>query len=138
MAACLMHVNRVQHAVEQRLRLGTADLRLLWLLSDREPRTLREIAQDLGLEQSTVNRQVNAAVRAGRVRRSTAGDSHALVVEPTSEGLALFEEDTGFALGLFQRALDELGEGEADELVRLFERFTEAYGAAYARSAGHP
>lgn len=136
LAACLVEVNRVQHGVEQRLRLGTAEMRLLWLLSDGEPRTLRAIAEALGLEQSTVNRQVNAAARAGRVERSASDETQALLVAPTAEGLTLFEEDIDFALGLYETALGELGDAGSGQLVDLFQRFTAAYASAYDRATG--
>ena len=40
-------------------------MRLLWLLVESGPQTLAEVTSALGLERSTVNRQVNAAVAAG-------------------------------------------------------------------------
>ena len=74
LAAALHHLDLSRRVVEQRADIGVADMRLLWLLSDDRARTLREIADDLTLEQSTVNRQVNAALAAGLLRRDRDAD----------------------------------------------------------------
>ena len=73
-------LERGRRAVEGRARLGTADLRLIWLLVEDGPRTMREISEELGLEQSTVNRQVNSALKAGYLERIDQGEC---VLDPT-------------------------------------------------------
>ncbi|MFD6137837.1 MarR family winged helix-turn-helix transcriptional regulator, partial [Isoptericola sp. NPDC060257] len=93
-AGLLFRLDLHRRLAEHRSPLGTADGRLLWLLSDGRPRTLREIAEALRLEQSTVNRQVNGALAAGLLRRFTAPGRSARLLEPTEEGLARFEEAT--------------------------------------------
>lgn len=70
LASLFHHLDRHRRALESTSTLGTAELRLLWLLSDGRPRTLREVPHELHLEQSTVNRQANAAVRAGHLQRT--------------------------------------------------------------------
>ncbi|WP_245672914.1 MarR family transcriptional regulator, partial [Aldersonia kunmingensis] len=50
-------------------QLEASAFAILWTLSDGNPRTLREIGEELDLEQSTVNRQVNAAIRNGYLER---------------------------------------------------------------------
>jgi len=132
LAALLHHVERHRRAVEASARLGTAELRLLWLLRDGTPRTLRQVADELHLEQSTVNRQVNGALAAGHLRRSRQPGSSSYLFEPTDEGRAAFEHDTSTALGLFSDVLDELGPQDATRFLELLDRFVGLYGDAIA------
>lgn len=112
---------------EDRSALNQADGRLLWFLSDGAPRTLKEIADGLNLEQSTVNRQVNAALSAGHLRRFAEAGRSARLVEPTAEGLAIYEAASSRALGAYAAALAALGD-ESEKFLELFERFVGAYG----------
>ncbi len=128
-AGLLFRLDLHRRLAEQRSPLGTADGRLLWLLSDGRPRTLREISDALRLEQSTVNRQVNAALAAGLLHRSTAPGRSARLHEPTEEGRARFEEATSLALGAYADGLAALGDDAASFLDQL-ERFAHAYGEA--------
>ena len=129
-AAALHHLDRHRRVLDARTGLGTADLRLLWLLSDGRPRSLRAIAQELHLEQSTVNRQVNAALRAGHLRRYRDAGSAASVVEPTDEGRRSYERETATTLALYREVLGELGPDDADRLTELLGRFADLYGSA--------
>ena len=114
---------------EDRSALSHADGRLLWFLSDGRPRTLREIADGLNLEQSTVNRQVNAALSAGHLRRFAEPGRSARLIEPTEEGLAVYEAASARALGAYADGLAALG-GESEKFLELLERFVGAYGEA--------
>ncbi len=114
---------------EDRSALSHADGRLLWFLSDGRPRTLREIADGLNLEQSTVNRQVNAALSAGRLRRFAEPTQAARLIEPTEEGLALYEAASARALGAYADGLAALDD-ESDRFLELLETFVAAYGEA--------
>ncbi|MFE7404784.1 MarR family winged helix-turn-helix transcriptional regulator [Isoptericola sp. NPDC057559] len=128
-ASLLVRLDVNRRIAEHHSELGTADGRLLWLLSDGRPRTLREIADALRLEQSTVNRQVNAALAAGFLRRFTEAGRPARLIEPTAEGLTAFERATTRALGAYADGLAVLGD-EAGAFLDLLERFTQAYGEA--------
>ncbi|MCZ2262101.1 MULTISPECIES: MarR family winged helix-turn-helix transcriptional regulator [unclassified Isoptericola] len=128
-AGLLFRLDLHRRLAEHRSPLGTADGRLLWLLSDGRPRTLREIAEALRLEQSTVNRQVNGALAAGLLRRFTAPGRSARLLEPTEEGLARFEEATGRALGAYADGLAVLG-ADVGAFLDQLERFADAYGDA--------
>lgn len=129
LAADLFRLDRRRYAVEHQATLGAADLRLLWLLSDGPARTLREIAEALDLEQSTVNRQVNKAIRTGHLHRYTESGSPAALVAPTAQGRERLERDVALVMRLYDDALDELGE-EKDDFLRLMTRFVDAYGEA--------
>jgi len=128
-ASLLVRLDVSRRTAEHHSELGTADGRLLWLLSDGQPRTLREIAEALRLEQSTVNRQVNAALAAGFLRRFTEAGRPARLIEPTAEGLDAFERATSRALGAYADGLAALG-GEAGAFLDLLERFATRYGEA--------
>lgn len=126
-AGILSRFDRDRRHQENRMALGPADLRMLWLLSDERPRTLREISDELHLEQSTVNRQVNAAVGEGLVERSRPPGSPAYLFSRTARGFDAFEADVEVSLGAYREALDALGAEDSATLLRLFAQFTEAY-----------
>jgi len=134
-ARLLLRLDRYRHLMRHHGGLNAADLRLLWLLCEGEPRTLREISEVLSLEQSTVNRQVNNAVRAGLLRRYQPEGEPAMLVEPTEEGRSRFASDTAATLAQHEAALEALGEG-ADEFVAQLARFTSAYGRAVRSVTG--
>ncbi|NED61636.1 MarR family transcriptional regulator, partial [Streptomyces sp. SID10244] len=57
----LLRMGRRKTNVVPGTQLEASAFAILWVLSDGRPRTLRELSEELDLEQSTVNRQVNAA-----------------------------------------------------------------------------
>jgi DNA-binding MarR family transcriptional regulator len=121
-------LERYRRHHQQGMELGTADLRILWLLSDGEPRTLKDIAQQLGLEQSTVNRQVNAAVGAGRLEKFRPEPGGSYRVRCTDAGTEVFERDVEISLNAYEEALASLGDADAEQLLTLMDRFLQAYG----------
>ncbi len=128
LAALLRRYERHRRALEVQSTLGTAELRLLWLLTDGRPRTLREISEALHLEQSTVNRQVNGAVQAGLLSRTRASGSSSYEFSPTAEGRDTFDRETALPLAIYARVLDELGDDDARRLLELLGRFVDLYG----------
>lgn len=126
-------IERGRRAGEARAHLGTADLRLMWLLVSEGPRTMKEISYDLGLEQSTVNRQVNAALAAGLLTRVEVVGQRAKGLQPTAEGLALFGTDMTRMMEQVERAM---GAVPADEVDRFMEHLL-AFADAYRSETGH-
>ena len=135
-AALLVELDRHRRVWEHQSRLGTADLRLLWLLTSRGPSTLRGIADALGLEQSTVNRQVHAALDAGLVQRRREPGQTASLVETTDEGITAFEHDLANTLGAYEKALSQLPAGYGERFLDLLEMFVTAYGRAVDEHPG--
>jgi DNA-binding MarR family transcriptional regulator len=133
LASLLHHLDRHRRALESTAALGTAELRLLWLLSDGRSRTLRDIADDLHLEQSTVNRQVNAALAAGRLQRVREGGAYRF--SPTASGAAAFERETAAALQMYAEVLDRMGPA-AGTLLAVLGEFVDRYGEAVERGSG--
>ncbi|RYE76484.1 MAG: MarR family transcriptional regulator, partial [Myxococcales bacterium] len=105
----LEHVRRIAQAASH---FRTADSRLLWMFSDQQPRTLREIAEELRLEQSTVNRQANAAVKAGVLRRFRDEDQGAWQFLATDGAMARFTDDLDRHLGELDAASRAIPEGQ--------------------------
>ncbi|MBB2893192.1 MarR family transcriptional regulator [Flexivirga oryzae] len=124
-AAILHSFDVDRRVVESATSLSAADLRLLWLLSDGRPRTQREISTELNLEQSTVNRQVNAALRAGHLERLDAG-SGAAQLTATTDGTRRYEEDVEALMGVMGAALAALG-SEQERFLVMLATFVEAY-----------
>ena len=133
-AAAILHSFDVdRRVVEARTSLTTAELRLLWLLSDGRARTQRDISTELNLEQSTVNRQVNAALRAGHVERLSAESGPAVLVA-TGEGRRRYDADVEALMKLLGAALHVLG-ADQERFLILLATFVEAYREA---AADHP
>ena len=138
LAAALSRLDRAQRAAEAGAALGIADSRLMWLFSDHTPRTLKQVSDDLGLEQSTVNRQANAALASGLLRRFREAGRPAQLVEATEQGLATFAEDLDRHLGRLETALSALPERCREDFPALLGAFVEAYAAAIGPAAGEP
>lgn len=115
-------------------RFGHADARLLWMFSDGRPRTLRDIADELGLEQSTVNRQANAALKAGLLIRSREPGQNAWRFIADEAALAEFSRELEAHLALLDRALRTLPTGERERFLEQFGTFAEAYAEAAIES----
>lgn len=129
MAALVTRLDRARRVQSSQMELGTADLRILWMFADDQPRTLKEIAAELSLEQSTVNRQINAAMAEGLLQRSRRPGSPAHEISRTEKGTQVFEDDVAKSLMAFTSGLDALGD-RVDDFLADFTRFVEAYDSA--------
>ncbi|MBE1876655.1 MarR family winged helix-turn-helix transcriptional regulator [Myceligenerans pegani] len=125
LAGMFAELDRHRRTLGQRASLGTADMRLLWLLGDGEPRTLRQIAERLGLEQSTANRQVNAALAAGLLTRERDSPATPYRFTATPRGTGEFERNLDATLGTYRRTLDALGP-DREQFLHLLRRFLDA------------
>lgn len=129
MAALVTRLERIRRAQTNLMDLGMADLRILWLFADGHSRTLKQIAAGLSLEQSTVNRQINAALSLGLLKRTREPGSAAQLISPTEQGIAAFEDDVDKARAALRVGLDAL-EDEAEEFIEQFTSFLNAYEGA--------
>ncbi|WP_022918486.1 MarR family winged helix-turn-helix transcriptional regulator [Ruania albidiflava] len=125
LAALLQRLDTLRRVVLRRAELNAADMRLLWLLSDGRARTFREISEDLALEQSTVNRQVNGAARTQLVQ--IAEGHPARQVRATDEGVAAYRSDVDRILASYGDALERMGPARTAELTDLLAEFIDAY-----------
>lgn len=103
-------------------------MRLLWLLIEAGPQTLSQLTAELGLERSTVNRQVNAAVAAGLLAKERIPRSRAYQIAPTAAGSAAFDRGAHSALTAIGDTLMEMGPADSAQLLDLLEHFADAYG----------
>jgi DNA-binding MarR family transcriptional regulator len=123
----LLRFSKRRHAAIEGAELDTSAFKLLWVLSDDEPRTLRELADELDLDLSTINRQVNAALRAGLLERFAVPGSPSKPVRPTAQGRRLYEHDMAVHADLLRSVLAEMGADGARDLIRSLAAFNDAY-----------
>ncbi|MFT4124951.1 MAG: MarR family transcriptional regulator [Gordonia sp. (in: high G+C Gram-positive bacteria)] len=100
---------------------------ILLVLSDGRARTLRELADELELEQSTVNRQVNAAIKHGYLERFEVAGSLPRAIRPSTAGREAFIHDGMLRARRLQAVFDDLAPGTPEALLRELRAFNEAY-----------
>lgn len=103
---------------------------ILWILYDGAPRTLRDLTEELGLEQSTVNRQVNAAIRQGYLQRYEVVGSVSKMLRPTDKGREAFAHDGRLRAERLERVFDDLAPGTPEALLHELRAFNQAYERA--------
>lgn len=106
--------------------LKTADLRLLWLFVDGRARTLKEIATELGLEQSTVNRQVNAAIRGSLLERCEDSPHQPYKFLPSQYGTQVFDDYMATTTDVYAETVASLG-SEGAQFVALMNAFVAGF-----------
>lgn len=120
----------VRRGVEGGQLLRVAEGRMLWLLRDGQPRTLRQLAEELDLEQSTVNRQVHAALDSGIIVRSRPQDSAPYVVTMSDEGEVRFRTDMARLTHVYEHALAVIPEPEQERFLEHLGAFVEGLDEA--------
>ncbi|WP_220451240.1 MarR family winged helix-turn-helix transcriptional regulator [Nocardioides dongkuii] len=133
LGAELMRLSLLRTAAHPGLLLEVSAFRVLWMLVEHGPRTLRELADDLHLERSTVTRQVNAAIARGLVERYDEAGSGGRLLRPTDAGRAAYEHDGRLRAAVLVEALSELGPGGAGRVVRELRAFNDALDRTHAR-----
>jgi DNA-binding MarR family transcriptional regulator len=90
------------------------------------PQQVGALAVALGLDGSTVTRQVSALERDGLVRRGRSeSDGRAIVVTTTAEGMRRMRAVMAARLDLYERILAEWSEPDRKELGRLLSRLNQ-------------
>jgi DNA-binding MarR family transcriptional regulator len=117
-------------------RLEVSAFRLLWLLTEGPGQTLRELADRLQLDVSTVTRQVNAAIQHGLVERYAVPDSAARLLRPTEAGVAAYRHDAELRTEVFAEVLDDLGPERSAALVEELRAFNDALDERLRRRQG--
>jgi DNA-binding MarR family transcriptional regulator len=112
--------------------LDASAFRLLWLLTEGPPRTLRELAEELQLDQSTVNRQVNSAIKRGLVERYAVPESPSRLLRPTVAGRAAYVHDGALRAEVYHRVLDELGSARSEALVAELRELNDGLDRAHS------
>lgn len=128
----LLRLQRHRTTVYEGVVLENSAFRILWVLADGEPRTLRQLASHLDLEQSTVNRQANAALDAGFLERFEVPGSASRWLRPTAAGRTAYEHDGVIRAARYQRVLGALGAERARALTAHLIAFNDAWDATLA------
>jgi DNA-binding MarR family transcriptional regulator len=106
--------------------LESSAFRILWRLDECGPLTLRELSEQLQLDQSTINRQVNSAIKQGLVERVPVPGRGGNPVRPTEAGHEAFQHDGLLRADVMGEAIAELGPGRAEALVDALRAFNDA------------
>ena len=106
--------------------LESSAFRILWRLDEKGPLTQRELADELHLELSTINRQVNSALRQGLVERDPAPGRSASPVRPTESGRAAYLHDGRLRADVIARAIEDLGAQRTRDMVASLHAFNDA------------
>ncbi|WP_313279393.1 MarR family winged helix-turn-helix transcriptional regulator [Timonella senegalensis] len=120
-ARYVARIERLNKAAARNGEMDASHVRILWMLATHGPMTLAELSRRLVLEQSTVNRQVNSALKNGLLGRDKDGDRKAYVFHATGEGIDAFERSISVTTAQLEGALQGMGE-DASTLVLLMER----------------
>ncbi|EON32672.1 MULTISPECIES: MarR family winged helix-turn-helix transcriptional regulator [Gordonia] len=123
----LLRMSRRRSLVHPAAGLERSAFAILWVLSDGRPRTLRELTAELGLEQSTVNRQVNAAIKHGYVERFEVENSLSKLIRPTEEGSKAFRRDGLLRAQRLEQVFADLDPGTPQALLHELRAFNDAY-----------
>lgn len=107
---------------------------LLARLESQPDMTVAELSDALGLDISTVHRQLAAAMRQGLIARKSAPSSSAKVHYATDEGLELLHREIEARVGTVDGITQSWPDEELAEFVRLMRKFNE--GVEEMR--GHP
>ncbi len=134
----LMRLARRRSQVYPGSALDTSAFRLLWLLTEGPPRTLRELADELQLDQSTVNRQVNAAIKHGLVERYAVAGRSSRLLRPTEDGRAAYVHDAALRADVYGAVLEELGAERAAALVAELRELNDGLDRAHSRLRPEP
>ena len=112
--------------------LEDSAFRILLVLVEEGPRSLRDLADELQLEQSTISRQVTAAIGHGLVERYAEPGGSGRLVRPTGAGREAYLHDGRLRGEVWSRAVAELGPGGGDRLIAALHELNEALDRAHA------
>jgi DNA-binding MarR family transcriptional regulator len=114
------HLHSSQHSAER--LLDRSGYHLLGRL-ELGPLNLKQLAEAFRLDVSTVNRQVNALLRAGLVERvPDPSGAVAKVLRPTRAGLDLLHRDRAVVRDQIGRVVSDWEPADVADLHRLLER----------------
>jgi DNA-binding MarR family transcriptional regulator len=138
----LIRITRRRATDHPSLQLDASAFKILWLVVDSGPQTLRSLAEHLQLEQSTINRQVHAAIDRGLAERYHESRSAALLVRATRDGEAAYRHDAQVrAVGL-RAIVETIGEERAAclaaDLAALNDAIDQAVDPLPAPAAAAP
>ena len=116
--------------------LDASAYKILWLVVEHGPHTLRGLAEYLGLDQSTINRQVRAVVDHGYVDRHDDPDSPAMLIRATPAGVAAYRSDSEVRSNGLRAIVNTLGERSTADLAHGLASLNDAIDDAVEASLG--
>ena len=126
-----IHLLRGVRARDREMGIGPAQASALSVLVFGGPRSLGELARAEQVRPPTMSRIVAGLVRAGMVRRRTAGeDKRRLRLEATEKGTRVMQEGRRRRVATLAGALQGLSEkelGQLAEVVELIERLSRSF-----------
>ncbi|MBD3914848.1 MarR family winged helix-turn-helix transcriptional regulator [Nocardioides hwasunensis] len=129
-----MRLGRRRETGSSATSLDASAFRILWLVVEHGPHTLRGLAEHLQLEQSTINRQVHAAVGRGWIERYDHRDSPAMLVRATEAGQEAYRRESQARAEGLREVVSTLGERAVAELAGGLARFNDAVDEAIEAS----
>ncbi|MDO9377411.1 MAG: MarR family transcriptional regulator [Nocardioidaceae bacterium] len=129
----LMRISRRRPTSYPGSRLDGSAFKILWRLVNAGARTLRELAEDLELDQSTINRQVRASQADGLVERFDDPGQVSRPVRATDAGVVAYRHDAALRADALRHALGLIGPDAAEALIAGMGAFNDALDAAHAR-----
>jgi DNA-binding MarR family transcriptional regulator len=125
------HLHSSQHSSDR--MLDRSGYHLLGRL-ELGPLNLKQLSEAFRLDPSTVNRQVNALLRAGLLEKVEDPDGAvARVLRPTAKGLDLLRRDRALVQQQVGRVVEGWDRHDIDELGRLLEKLNTSIEALEGR-----
>ena len=118
--------------------LENSAFRILWRLEENGSLTLRELSEQLQLDQSTINRQVNSALKQGLVERMVVAGRSGNPVRATASGRRAYEHDGRLRADVIERAIADLGPERVRDMVAALRAFNDAVERAEPPSSDQP
>lgn len=122
LAGQLISVQRLYKELSKSSTLDTSQARILWLLAEHGPLSLRQMSERLGLEQSTVNRQVNGVVSTGLASKERSEEHKVYFFELTDLGRTTITDTASAVIGPLEEVLSEMGE-RGPQFAELLTQF---------------
>jgi DNA-binding MarR family transcriptional regulator len=126
----LIRLSRRRDTGDPSMILDGSAFKILWFIVEHGPHTLRSLAHNLQLEQSTINRQVNAAIDRGLAERHSAPGSVAMLIRATAAGKAAYRHDAKIRGDGLRAIVDTLGERRAADLAEGLAALNDAIDRA--------
>lgn len=94
-------------------------------IESKEKETLTELANNLGLDKSTISRTVDGLVNIGLIDRTIPAENRRTsILQLTQAGINVCHTINGNNDKYIEETLSVLSDQEKDELIRLFEKIT--------------
>ncbi len=135
----LMRLGRLRETSQTATGVDASAFKILWVVVEHGPHTLRGLAEQLQLEQSTINRQVHAAEGHGLLERREDPAASGLLVQATEAGEATYRAEAQARAEGLRDVVDTLGEARIARLAAGLADFNDAIDdVSPASSAGRP